>query len=112
MENVIMKIISILPRFMQKIICIIITPTAWLLFSVPAQVLKKLGYHKLALTFPLHWGTQPLSILPDIKDRLLAPVNHRFSKKSLRKIINKAGLKDIRLEEDSTGIYGVLKLQK
>ena len=53
----------------------------------------------------MNWGTSPLSILPDIKDRLLAPVNYRYSAKTIRDLVEEAGLVASSIIEDHTGVY-------
>ena len=71
----------------QYIFCLIIAFVCWVLFTIPAIILKKLKLTRIAEKIPLNWGTTPLSILPDIKDRLLAPVNHRYSAESIEELI-------------------------
>jgi len=54
---------------------------------------------------PLHWGTTPASILGDLEDRLLAPVNHRFSRREFENLFRSAGLQDLRVETTPFGHY-------
>ena len=53
----------------------------------------------------MHWGTTPLIIIPDLKDRLLAPVNNRYSIKKIRNLLSKSELIEIDIVEDDSGIY-------
>ncbi len=108
-ENLLMKILTLMPIWFQKAFCIFITPICWLLFTIPARYIKHIGFKEIAEKLPLHWGRTPLSILPDIKDRLLAPISHRYSKKTFEKLLKKAGLESIELLEDSSGLYGVIR---
>ena len=59
----------------------------------------------LAEKFPFHWGISPLKIIPDLKDRFFAPVNHRFSIKTIRNLLSNANLIEIEIVEDYSGLY-------
>tara|TARA_Y100001968_G_scaffold332622_1_gene391522 strand:+ start:2616 stop:3581 length:966 start_codon:yes stop_codon:yes gene_type:complete len=104
-ERLIMEILILLPRKLRILFCIIITPMVWIAFTLPARIIRRIGMVKTSQTIPFYWGKGPFSILPDIKDRFLAPVNHRFSKKSLHKMLEQANIESIKSIEDSTGIY-------
>tara|TARA_B100001250_G_C19668288_1_gene730301 strand:+ start:56 stop:1021 length:966 start_codon:yes stop_codon:yes gene_type:complete len=104
-EYLIMKILILLPRKFRVLFCIIITPVIWLIFTLPARSIKAIGMINTSQTIPFYWGKGPFSILPDIKDRFLSPVNHRFSKNTLNKMLEEANFECINSIEDSTGIY-------
>ena len=71
----------------------------------PINLTKKRGYKSLSKKFPMNWGTTPLSILPDIKDRLLSPIYYRYSTKSFSKLLKKSNLQIQTIREDYSGIY-------
>ncbi len=105
LESLIMLITSRLSKKYKNLFCKILSYICWFSFSIPALILKSLGKKDFAEKIPMHWGTTPQSVLPDIKDRLLAPVNHRYSADKINKLIKKAGLVTTYLKEDHTGIY-------
>jgi len=86
-------------------ICKAITPLLWLIFTVPSRILKFFGMNSLARKFPMNWGTSPFSIYPDVKDRLLASINYRFTRDEIKDLLCLTGLKPLKIVEDSTGIY-------
>ncbi len=105
LEAIIMRAISPFNKQSKNIVCILLALFSWSIFSLPAIFLRQIGQKSLARKIPMNFGKTPLSILPDIKDRLLAPVNHRYSTRSLKELIRKAGLIENCIVEDYTGIY-------
>ena len=105
LENLIMNCLIPFPYQIKLVFCITITPIAWLTFTVPAKILKAIGFKRFSETFPLNWGTTPFSILPDIKDRFLASINHRYSKTSIKRLLKSEDFEIKNLVEDYSGIY-------
>jgi len=107
LERIILSITSKMSVKTGRLICLLISPIVLVLFSWPAQLLKRFKkLEKIGLTFPLHWGSTPSSIMPDLQDRLLSPVNHRFSKKNFLRLFLEAGFSGIQIVTDNTGHYG------
>lgn len=106
LEKALMGMVTALPRFLRPTVLFAVSLPCLLVFSWPAQLLRLAGLARLAGKFPMHWGTTPGSILPDLKDRLLAPVNHRFRQKDLRSLLAGAGFREVRIEKNSAGLYG------
>ncbi len=104
-ELPIMHVLFLLPYPLKLLFCIFVAPLAWLIFTVPSKILYILGYKHLSKKLPLNWGTTPFSILPDIKDRFLASINHRYSKKSINKLLKSTGFIIKNYVEDYSGIY-------
>ena len=104
-ETFLMKFLSLLNKELQLALIFLISIFCWFSFSIPSLILKLLGKRKLAEKFPLHWGLTPLKIIPDLKDRLLAPINHRFSTKKIRKLLLEANFIELDIIEDYSGIY-------
>ncbi len=104
-ETFLMKFLSLLNRKLQLALIFLISIFCWFSFSMPSLILKLLGKRKLAEKFPLHWGLTPLKIIPDLKDRLLAPINHRFSTKKIRKLLLEANFVELDIIEDYSGLY-------
>lgn len=107
LEKALMVLSSRLSIKSGRLLCWLLAPFILIFFSWPGQLLKRIkGLKKLGLMFPLHWGTTPRSIMPDLQDRLLASINHRFSKKGFRNLFLKAGFTDIEVVTTSGGHYG------
>ncbi len=104
-EKIIMSILNLAPYKVRIIFCIGITPISWILFTVPSLIIKKAGYIRLSQKIPLNWGTTPFSILPDIKDRFMASINHRYSRASITELLSNTGFSQIKVIEDHTGLY-------
>ena len=85
----------------------LISPIVLVLFSWPAQFFKRFKkLERFGYNFPLHWGSTPSSIMPDLQDRLLSPVNHRFSKKNFLELFLEAGFSDVQIVTNNTGHFG------
>jgi len=109
-ERVLMKILAGLPLCLGRLFCFLMTLPCLLLFSWPAQLFKRIPFtRRMGNSMPLHWGTTPASILGDLEDRLLAPVNHRFSRREFEKLFRSAGLADIRVVTTPFGHYALAK---
>ena len=106
LEKALMGAVIAVPQLLRAPLFFAISLPCLLLFSWPAQLLRLIGLERFARKFPMHWGTTPQSILPDLKDRLLAPVNHRFLKKDLGRLLAKARFREVRIEKTSAGLYG------
>ena len=104
-ELFLMKFLSLLNKDFQISFIYFISVFCWVFFSFPSLTLKRLGKRKLAEKFPMHWGVNPLKIIPDLKDRLLAPINHRYSIKKIRNLLSDANLIEIDIIEDYSGLY-------
>ena len=104
-ENIIMKFFQFIPYFLQNIICILLTPLCWALFSIPSRILKLLGYKTLSIKVPFFWGTHPFSILGDVKDRLMSPVNHRFTKLEMIEILKEQNFSSVEVVKKASGLY-------
>ncbi len=104
-EKYIMLLMKKLSYKMQSIICFLLSPFMWLIFSLPAFLIKILGYKEFSKKIPMNWGTHPFSLVKDLKDRLMAPINHRFAKKELHNMLDGIGFKNIEIHKKSTGIF-------
>ena len=104
-EYFLMNFLSLLNKNLQISFIYLISIICWFSFSLPSLILKKVGKRKLAEKFPIHWGITPLRIIPDLKDRLLAPVNHRYSIKKIRNLLFESDLTELSIIEDYSGLY-------
>tara|TARA_Y100001978_G_scaffold160086_1_gene146128 strand:- start:985 stop:1935 length:951 start_codon:yes stop_codon:yes gene_type:complete len=104
-EYFLMNFLSLFNKNLQMCFIYLISIICWFSFSLPSLILKKIGKKKLAQMFPLHWGITPLRIIPDLKDRLLAPINHRYSIKKFRNLLSKVNLIELDMIEDYSGLY-------
>jgi SAM-dependent methyltransferase len=104
-ENIIMKFFQYIPYFAQNIVCILLAPVCWALFSIPARILKLMGYKIASSKIPFYWGTHPFSIIGDVKDRLMSPVNHRFTKLQMIKILKDQNFSSFEVIKRASGLY-------
>ena len=57
-ETAIMKLFQYIPFKLQNLICVILSPFCWIIFSTPSLILKFLGFNILAKKIPfLFWIT-------------------------------------------------------
>lgn len=108
-ENLLMKVIVKLPRFLARTLCLLLTVPCWCVFSLPARLMKKIPCtRKLGFSMPMHWGKTPMAILGDLEDRLLAPVNHRFSRLEFQALFSSSGLQCVRTVTTTFGHYAMV----
>jgi hypothetical protein len=74
-------------------------------FSIPSRILKFFGFLVLAKKLPFYFGTHPFSLIPDLKDRLMSPINHRFTKLEMENLITLAGFDSFEVVKTSSGLY-------
>ena len=107
-ESALMTLTKRLPLWAGKLLCWAMVPIVLLLFSWPAQILKRFrSTRRLGKKFPLHWGTGPASIIADLEDRLLAPVNYRYSRKGFEELFTKHGFEVPKIVTTSGGHFGL-----
>ena len=106
LEKILMKTFKSIPNSLHTKLLFFLSMPCLLLFSWPSHLLKILGLTGIAKRFPMHWGTTPASIIPDLKDRLLAPVNHRFRYQDLKNLAELSSFRDIHIEKTSSGLFG------
>ena len=104
-ERIIMKFFGYIPYSIQNLICIMLSPLCWMMFSVPSNILKFLGFKILSRKIPFFFGTHPFSIIEDLKDRLMSPINHRFSKLEIERILGSINFSFFEVVKTSSGLY-------
>ena len=105
LESAVMKFFSHIPYSMQNLCCILLSPFCWLFFSGPSRILKFFGLPVIAKKLPFYFGTHPFSLIPDLKDRLMSPINHRFTKLEIESLISLAGFNSFEVVKTSSGLY-------
>ncbi len=105
LEKVIMKFLRVLPYSLQNLICILLSPICWLVFSAPSFIIKMLGFKSLSKKFPFYFGTHPFSLINDLKDRLMAPINFRFKKDEMEKILSSFNFNYHKIIKTASGLY-------
>ena len=55
--------------------------------------------------FPLWWGKKPSDIIPDLTDRLYAPINIRFSEKQMYNKLLKVGFNNVKVHQTRDGLF-------
>lgn len=74
--------------YLSKLFCYFLSIFLLLIFSYPSKIIS-LFNKKIAKTIPYNWGWKPNDIILSVLDRLLAPINTRYSKKELENIFEK-----------------------
>ena len=104
-EKLIMKLFHWIPYSFQNIICNTLSPICWFIFSIPSFILKFLGFNGLSKKFPFYFATHPFSLIDDLKDRLMSPINHRYSKDEIQRILKSFNFSLIEVVKKSSGLY-------
>jgi hypothetical protein len=76
-----------------------------MVFSVPSNILRLFGFKILSRKIPFSFGTHPFSIIRDLKDRLMSPINHRFSKVEMERILESINFSFFEVVKTSFGLY-------
>ena len=76
-----------------------------MMFSVPSNILKLFGFKILSRKIPFYFGTHPFSIIGDLKDRLMSPINYRFSKLEMERILESINFSFFEVVKTSFGLY-------
>jgi SAM-dependent methyltransferase len=105
-ENLLMKFLERIPKYLYKPFFYLLSIQCLIVFSWPSLLLTKFGFKSLAIKIPMYWGTTPNSIIPDLKDRLLAPANYRFKYDELQNLLNSICFQNIMIKKTSSGLYG------
>ena len=105
LERKIMKFFGKCPYSLQNLICIMLSPFCWMMFSVPSKIFKFFGFKILSKKIPFYFGTHPFSIIEDLKDRLMSPINHRFSKLEIERILGSINFSFFEVVKTSSGLY-------
>lgn len=104
-ESFIMAVFSRMPYSLQSFLCYLMSPVCWFVFTVPSNLLRLIGLRVLAKKFPFYFGRHPFSLTSDLKDRLMSPINHRFTKKNLEQILLSNNFKSFDVVRTSAGLY-------
>ena len=104
-EVIIKLIIKYLPYRLQNYICVILSPIFWVIFTLPAFLMRIIRLIEFSKKIPMHWGSHPFSLVNDLKDRLMSPINHRYKKNDLYLTIEEIGFKHINIVQKSSGLY-------
>ncbi|MAV94493.1 MAG: hypothetical protein CMA31_02260 [Euryarchaeota archaeon] len=105
LEKIIMKFFGYIPYSLQNLISILLSPICWVIFSIPSNLLKLFGFKTLSKKIPFYFGTHPFSLIGDLKDRLMSPINYRFSKHEMKKILESINFSLIEVVKTSAGLY-------
>ncbi len=76
--------------------CLLASPAVFLIFSLPARALGRFkATKKLAESLPFNFAKGPFSLAGDLYDRFGAPIELRFSREELSKLLENSGFSDI-----------------
>ena len=57
------------------------------------------------MKIPFQYAKNPSALIPNLQDKLMSPINHRFSKKELEKILATLKFQHHKVKETSSGMY-------
>ena len=104
-ESAIMSLFRYIPYKMQNLICIFLSPICWTLFTAPSILLNYFGFKNFAKKIPFFFGRHPFSLVGDLKDRLMSPINHRFTKLQIETILQSLKFETIEVIKAPSGLY-------
>lgn len=104
-EKIIMKLFNFIPYMLQHFICILLSPICWFIFSLPSFFLRIIGLNNFSKKIPFYFATHPFSLIYDLKDRLMSPINHRYSKIEIQEILKSLKFSQIEVIKNSSGLY-------
>ena len=104
-EKILMSIFKLLPYRFQNLICKILSPICWIVFSVPSIIFRLFGLNKFSQKFPFYFASHPFSLTNNLKDRLMSPINYRFSKSEIERILTKLKFAEFQVVKNASGIY-------
>ena len=105
LERFIMRAFKFFPYKLQEICCTLLSPICWLIFTIPSNFFSVAGLTNFSKMIPFHFGSGPFSLIGDLKDRLMSPVNHRFTKVEMMKIVKSANFSSFEVIKNAAGLY-------
>ena len=96
--NLVRSVTARIPSNILYALCCILSPLIVLSFSMPARVFKRYSCtYRFYERMPFNFGTSLFSLRGDLYDRLAAPMETRFGKEELYKILRDFGFRDVHL---------------
>ncbi|OGW75342.1 MAG: hypothetical protein A2Z72_08445 [Omnitrophica bacterium RBG_13_46_9] len=98
-----------IPKKILYVLCMLLSPLVYLLFSVPAKVLALSERTKrFSGKMPFNFARGPFSLTGDLYDRFGAPIEYRYSRKEVIDLFDNASFKDIQVTKlkDTAGWVG------
>ena len=95
-ESVILNFFNFIPNKISKFLILLNIPFVYIFLLMPVFILRLLKLKYYADKIPLSFTYSFNEIYHNLQDRLLAPINHRFSRKKLKIML--AGLKMKRIK--------------
>ena len=91
--NILRKFTKKMSLSCLKITCYLIMPFIFLFLTIPARIIKFLGFQNFSLKIPHHHNKTIISIYGELYDRLGAQIEFRYSINDLKSIFSKNQLK-------------------
>ena len=109
------KIITLMRKFTLRLdkrvlyfLSMLASPIIYILFTLPSKILPQ----RISEKIPFNFGTSPLSLVGDIYDRFAAPIEIRFNKKELDRLLKKSGFCNIQFTKLKTSAGHVIWMKK
>lgn len=102
LSNTVRKAVSSMPEKMKSATCEVIAAVVYMPFVGFARLADTLGMRKLAAAVPLsNYRTMSYKIIRnDALDRFGTPLEQRFSRADIRRMMESCGLQDIRISDN------------
>lgn len=109
LSDLVRKVVSKMPSTLKKITCDVLAVVAYMPFVLTAKLFFALGWKKLANKIPLSaYANKDFYIIRnDALDRFGTRLEQRFTKGEVKKMMEEAGLQDIRFGNDNAFWHAV-----
>jgi len=100
------KITIRIPPRVLYFLSVLASPIVVLIFSCPAKILKRFAAtYRFYEKIPFNFGTHLFSVSGDIYDRFSAPIEHRFNRQEIHRMLVKYSFENIHISrlKDSAG---------
>lgn len=90
--SLVRKVTHRLPLPALRLLCSVLAPLVYVCLTLPARLLKTVGFQKWSMSIPHHHNESVSSVVGELYDRLGAQIEFRFSKDGIKTLHEGAGL--------------------
>lgn len=103
LSNLLRRLVAALPKFLKQPVCDLLAVVAYLPFVALAKLVKALGGSELYKKVPLFWYHDKSwnVIRNDALDRFGTPLEQRFSRADIRRMMENCGLQNIQFSDNA-----------
>ena len=93
------KVSHRLPLPILRLLCKVLAPFVYLCLTLPARLLRALGFSNWSMSIPHHHNESMSSVVGELYDRLGAQIEFRFSSDGIQALHDEAGLELQKLDQ-------------